>query len=107
MARHQGSSASAGGFVEPFVRYCEVITGGRVYFMSHNLLAVRLLLRQTAVGFRSFEPLTAKNPAIMKPGTFAVNTFRMEGNDTLSLTKKAAEAGPVTNPATRKLTRLE
>jgi hypothetical protein len=36
-----------------------------------------------------------------------VNTFRMEGNDTLSLTKKAAEAGPVTNPATRKLTRLE
>jgi hypothetical protein len=36
MARHQGSSASAGGFVEPFVRYCEVVPAGAVYFMSHN-----------------------------------------------------------------------
>jgi hypothetical protein len=51
--------------------------------------------------------ITAKNPATMKVGTFAVNTFRMEGNNTLWLTQKATEAGPATNPTTWKLTRLE
>jgi len=51
--------------------------------------------------------ITAKNPRVMKPGNFAVDTFRMEGKNTLWLTDKADERGPVANPSTAKLTRVE
>ena len=51
--------------------------------------------------------LVAKNPGAMKPGTFVIQTFRMEGKDTLWLTQKANANGPAQNPTTLKLTRIE
>jgi len=49
----------------------------------------------------------AKNPGTMRPGAAITLTFRMEGRDTLWLTTKSNEDGPVANPMTFKLTRLE
>ena len=49
----------------------------------------------------------AKNPATMRPGATINLTFRMEGKDTLWLTTRSNEDGPVANPMTFKLTRLE
>jgi Lipocalin-like domain len=51
--------------------------------------------------------VTAKNPATMSSGSFQVYTFRMEGKNTLWLTTKANQTGPVANPTTLKLTRVE
>ena len=51
--------------------------------------------------------VTAKNPGTMSSGSFQVYTFRMEGKNTLWLTTKANRTGPVTNPTTLKLTRVE
>jgi hypothetical protein len=51
--------------------------------------------------------VVAKNPNLMRAGNFTTRTFRMEGNNTLWLTEKANENGPVANPGTVKLTRLE
>ena len=51
--------------------------------------------------------IAAKNPSVMKAGSFTTYTFRMEGNDTLWLTEKTSESGPVQTPLTIKLTRLE
>lgn len=51
--------------------------------------------------------ITAKNPAEMRDGNFLIFTFRLEGRDTLWLTSKTDENGPLANPTTVKLTRLE
>ena len=51
--------------------------------------------------------IAAKNPGTMRSGTFTTVTFRMEGKDTLWTTTKADQDGPIKNPTTTKLTRLE
>ena len=50
--------------------------------------------------------IAAKSPTLMKAGTFSTSTFALEGN-TLTLVTKATQDGPVANPTTYKLTRLE
>ena len=52
-------------------------------------------------------PVAAKSPNAMSSGVFQVDTIKMEGKDTLWLTPKANRAGPVANPTTLKLTRVE
>lgn len=54
----------------------------------------------------TFHALAAKNPSAMKAGNFSTSTFKIEGS-TLTLVNKANQAGPATNPTTRKLTRVE
>jgi len=51
--------------------------------------------------------MVAKNPATMKAGNFEVDTFRLEGKDTLWVTAKATGDGPVQNPTTIKYIRIE
>jgi len=54
-----------------------------------------------------YKRVIAKNPATMKAGNFEIDTFRMEGNNTLWLTPKETAEGQPPNPATIKLTRIE
>ena len=54
----------------------------------------------------TFHALAAKNPSAMKAGNFTTSTFKVEGS-TLTLVSKATQAGPSTNPTTRKLARVE
>ena len=51
--------------------------------------------------------MVAKNPRTMSGGRFNVETFKMEGKNTLWLTDKADSTGPTANPTTVKFTRLE
>ena len=51
--------------------------------------------------------IVGKTANTMTPGNLATFTFRMDGKNTLWMTQKATEVGPVTNPQTIKLTRLE
>lgn len=51
--------------------------------------------------------IVAKNPRVMNNGNFQVDTFKMEGKNTLWLTGKADSRGPDANPTTVKLARLE
>jgi hypothetical protein len=51
--------------------------------------------------------IAAKNPDEMRAGNYLTFMFRLEGRDTLWLTSKTDENGPVANPTTVKLTRLE
>ena len=51
-------------------------------------------------------PLVAKNPAAMVQGAFTSYSYRIVG-DTLWLTIQRNERGPVTNPPTIKLARVE
>jgi hypothetical protein len=55
----------------------------------------------------TMKPIVAKNPNTMRTGSIDVETLRMEGKDTLWLTEKATQDGPVANPLTTKFTRLE
>ena len=55
----------------------------------------------------TLKPVVAKNPAGMKAGAFITGTFRMDGKDTLWLTERAEADGPIPNPVTVKLTRVE
>jgi len=50
--------------------------------------------------------IVAKSPGQMAPGNFGTIDFKIEGN-TLTITIKANQAGPLANPYTVKLTRLE
>jgi hypothetical protein len=50
--------------------------------------------------------LVAKAPENMKAGSFTTFTFKVEGN-TVTLVNKANQDGPVANPTTLKLTRVE
>jgi hypothetical protein len=51
-------------------------------------------------------PEVAKNPATMTPGSFTSYNYRLEG-DTLWLTMQRTERGPVPEPVTVKLARVE
>ena len=54
----------------------------------------------------TLRPVVAKNPASMAAGAFSSYTYRIVG-DTLWLTYRSTARGPVTNPPTVKLTRVE
>ena len=51
--------------------------------------------------------IAAKNPAEMRAGNYLTFMFRLEGRDTLWLTSKTDENGPLANPTIVRLTRLE
>lgn len=54
----------------------------------------------------TMRPLAAKNPAAMAPGAFSTHTFRLQG-DTLWVTDQRNQSGPIPNPVTAKLVRVE
>jgi hypothetical protein len=54
----------------------------------------------------TFHPVVAKNPSAMTPGSFATYAYRVTG-DTLWLTQQRDQRGPVSNPPTIKLVRVE
>jgi len=54
----------------------------------------------------TFKPEVAKNPPVMAPGATNVSSFKIEGN-TLTLTSVRNQDGPVANPTTTTLTRVE
>ena len=51
-------------------------------------------------------PIAAKNPNAMQAGSFTTSTFTLDGS-TLTMTTKANAAGPIANPTTVRLTRIE
>jgi hypothetical protein len=51
-------------------------------------------------------PIVAKNPNAMHAGNSGSSTFKLEGK-TLVLTQVSTQSGPVANPITLKLTRVE
>jgi hypothetical protein len=51
-------------------------------------------------------PTVTKDPVGMKPGTALAFDFKIE-RDTLLLTLRVTDAGPLTNPLRMKLTRVE
>jgi hypothetical protein len=51
-------------------------------------------------------PIAAKNPGVMRAGNFDTAIFVVDGK-TLTITTKANAAGPVANPSTWRLTRVE
>jgi len=53
----------------------------------------------------TFKPIVAKTPRVMNSSQ--VDTFKMEGTDTLWLIQKTNERGAVENPVTIKLTRVD
>lgn len=54
----------------------------------------------------TMQATVAKNPAAMTNGAASVYSYRLDGN-TLTLTQVRTPAGPVPNPATIKLARVE
>lgn len=54
----------------------------------------------------TLRPAVSKNPAAMAPGAFVAYSYRVAG-DSLWLTYERTERGPVPNPPTIKLTRVE
>jgi hypothetical protein len=54
----------------------------------------------------TLRPIVAKNPAAMAPGVTMVYSYKLEG-DTLRLTAQRDRNGPVANPFTVKLVRVE
>jgi hypothetical protein len=51
-------------------------------------------------------PIVAKNPAAMAAGAFTVYSTKLQG-DTLWLTEQRTNRGPVANPTTIKMIRVE
>jgi hypothetical protein len=54
----------------------------------------------------TMHPIVAKNPAAMAPNVSLVYSYKFDG-DTLTLTAQRDRSGPVTNPFTVKLSRIE
>ncbi|HTE47335.1 MAG TPA: hypothetical protein VK636_18940 [Gemmatimonadaceae bacterium] len=54
----------------------------------------------------TMRPLAAKNPSTMARGAFTTHTFRLQG-DTLWVTDQGNQNGPIANPVTAKLVRVE
>jgi hypothetical protein len=54
----------------------------------------------------TMRPTVAKNPASMTRGAFITRRFRVQG-DTLWVTDQRNERGPIANPTTAKLVRVE
>ena len=50
--------------------------------------------------------IVAKNPSEMAPGNFTTNEFKFEG-DTLTMTEKTNQDGPIANPMITKWVRVE
>jgi hypothetical protein len=69
-----------------------VVAEAGTYELTDNLMTLR--------------PIVAKNPAAMAPTVSIVYSYKLEGN-TLTLTAQRDLNGPVTNPFTVKLTRIE
>jgi len=69
-----------------------LVAEGGTYELSGNLITLK--------------PVVSKNPAAMAPGASIVYTYKLEG-DTLTLTAQRNWNGPVTNPVTLKLVRIE
>jgi hypothetical protein len=57
-------------------------------------------------GMLTLRPMVAKDPQLMKPGAFSARSLKFEGN-TLTMVLVRNENGPVVNPLTVKMTRLE
>ena len=51
-------------------------------------------------------PIVAKSPGLMQPGNFVTSVFKIEGNF-LTMTGEADKNGPIKNPMTVKLERIE
>jgi hypothetical protein len=60
----------------------------------------------TPDGLMTMRPMASKNPAVMGPGVFITYVYKLDGN-TLSLTQQRNQNGPIANPFTLKLTRVE
>ena len=54
----------------------------------------------------TMRPIASKNPAVMGPGVFITYSYKLDG-DTLSLTQQRNQNGPLANPFTLKLVRVE
>jgi hypothetical protein len=54
----------------------------------------------------TMRPLVAKNAAAMAPGAFVAYSYRLEG-DTLWVTQQRNQNGPIANPVTIKVVRVE
>jgi len=61
---------------------------------------------ELAPGVITMRPIASKNPAVMGSGVFITYAYTLEG-DTLSLTQQRNQNGPIANPFTLKLTRVE
>jgi hypothetical protein len=54
----------------------------------------------------TMHPMVAKNPAAMTPGSSTTYSYRLKG-DTLWVTQRRDHRGPIANPATIRLERVE
>ncbi len=61
---------------------------------------------ETKGGDLVFKPVVALGVATMAPGVTLTSSYRIDGN-TLWLTQKSNQSGPVANPTTLKLRRIE
>lgn len=57
-------------------------------------------------GKLTLRPLVAKSPNVMKSGAFHTSAITISGN-TMTMVSESSDEGPVTNPTTRKLVRVE
>jgi hypothetical protein len=69
-----------------------LVAEGGTYELTDNVITLR--------------PIVAKNPAAMAPGVSIVYSYKLEG-DTLTVTAQRDRNGPVANPFTVKLQRIE
>jgi hypothetical protein len=60
----------------------------------------------TSGGFITMRPIASKNPAVMGAGVFITYSYKLDG-DTLSLSQQRNQNGPIANPFTLKLVRVE
>jgi hypothetical protein len=70
-----------------------LVAEGGTYELTDNLITLR--------------PIVAKNPAAMAPGVSIVYSYKVDGNNTVTLTAQRDLNGPVANPFTVKLVRIE
>jgi hypothetical protein len=61
---------------------------------------------EVAGGKLTTRPLVAKNTFAMASGVFSTASYKLDGK-TLTITQERNQTGPVANPTTWKLTRIE
>ena len=61
---------------------------------------------EVAGGKLTTRALVAKNTGPMRAGSFTTSSYKLDGK-TLTITAESNQSGPVANPATYKLTRIE
>ena len=54
----------------------------------------------------TMRPIAAKNPAVMRPGSFITYSYKLDG-DTMWVTEQRNQKGPFANPVTVKAARVE